>query len=72
MSLRQVTNCEAGDCKAGDRTCDIGDCETREWEVGERDCEAGDCEAGPLTCEYSPYCFGDPDRNVEICPWARR
>ena len=45
----QVTNCEAGDCEAGNS-----------------DCEAGDCEAGPYTCEYSTYCCGDPEWDVEI------
>ena len=72
MSLRQWTNCEYGDCEAGDRACEVGDCETGEWEVGNRDCEAGDCEAGPHTCEYSPYCCGDPGWNVEICTWVGR
>ena len=49
MSLRQGTNCEEGDCEAGDRDCEVGDCETGEWEAGDSDCEAGDCEAGPHT-----------------------
>ena len=40
MSLRQVTNCEAGN-----RGCEVGDCKIGEWEAGDSDCEAGDCEA---------------------------
>ena len=72
VSLRQVTNCEAGDCDAVDRGCAVVDCETSEWEAGDNDCEAGDYEAGPYTCEYSPYCCGDHGWNVEICTWAGR
>ena len=36
VSLRQVTNCVAGDCEAADRDCDEGNCE-----VDDSESEAG-------------------------------
>jgi hypothetical protein len=37
VSLRQVTNCEEGDCEAGGRACDEDNCE-----VDDSDSQQGD------------------------------